>query len=466
MTLRQRLVLAATGAVALAVVVAAAVVYVTTRAELRGQVDDALRALVPQVRPLDGAPPPPTAVRRRLLRLQTMRGLAVPADPLGGPTGVVQALRPSGDVVAGEAGAVLAPDERALEVARGEREPYFSDRTVDGTRVRVLTTMGPAGGALQVLRPLTEVDESLARLRWILLGVVAGGVGLAVALGRAVSRAALAPVTALTDAAEEVAQTEDLRRRLPDGGVDEVARLGGAFNGLLGALQRSRDAQRQLVADASHELRTPLTSIRANVEVLARAPDLPAAEREQVVAAARAQLEELTVLVGDLVDLARDEGAPAPEAAEEVRLDLLVAEAVERARLHAPGCRFVLDAPDEVVVRGARAQLHRAVSNLLDNAVRHGGAGGPVEVAVDGPRVVVRDHGPGIPPDELPRVFDRFHRAPGARGLPGSGLGLAIVRQVAEAHGGRARAVAADGGGAQLELDLAPTAVAPLLPAS
>jgi len=234
-----------------------------------------------------------------------------------------------------------------------------------------------------------------------------------------------------------------------------------SFNTMLAALDGARAAQRQLVADASHELRTPLTAVRTSIEALARAPaTLPAAERTRVLATAQAQLEDLSVLVGDLVDLARPAEPAACEEIEDVRLDLLVGEAVERARRHAPDATFALDAAP-ATVRGVPSRLHRAVGNLLDNAVKHGGDG-EVEVAVraqapgDGAEVRVRDRGPGIAADDLPHVFDRFYRATGARGLPGAGLGLAIVRQVAEAHGGSVRAEAPDdgGGGARLVLSL------------
>ncbi|HYF27747.1 MAG TPA: HAMP domain-containing sensor histidine kinase [Baekduia sp.] len=448
MTLRRRLVVAAAAAVALAVVASTVIVYVTTRAELRAQVDDSLREMAPDVR-----------FETPAARLGLVRRLLVPRDPLGGPSGVAQLVLPTGDVVRAAGAAALPDDPRALEVAAGLREPFFEDATVDGTHARVLTTRGPGGEALQVARPLTEVDDALGRLRLVLGLVAVAGVGLAAALGALVARTALGPVARLTDAAEDLADTRDLRRRLPGGGRDEVSRLGASFNRLLTALQRSREAQRQLVADASHELRTPLTSVRANVEVLARRPDLPAAERERVVAAARAQIEELSVLVGDLVDLARQDEAPPPEALEDVRLDMLVGDAVRRARLHAPACEFRLHVEQPVLVRGVPGQLHRAVSNLLDNAVKHGPPAGPVEVRVGPAGVAVRDHGPGIAPDEVPHVFDRFHRGVAARGLPGSGLGLAIVRQVAELHGGGACAAAAPGGGARLELHL-PTASA------
>jgi two-component system, OmpR family, sensor histidine kinase MprB len=212
------------------------------------------------------------------------------------------------------------------------------------------------------------------------------------------------------------------------------------------------------VADASHELRTPLTSIRANVELLERADEMAPADRAQVLGSVRGQLEDLTILVGDLVDLARP-GERAHEPPEELRLDQLVKDAVQRARRHAPATEFSVTT-QPCMVSGSRARLARAVGNLLDNAVKWSPPGAPVEVSVSGGEVTVRDHGPGIAEDDLPHVFDRFYRAPAARGLPGSGLGLAIVKHVADAHGGTVAAEAAPGGGTRLRVAL------PLLPTS
>jgi two-component system sensor histidine kinase MprB len=306
------------------------------------------------------------------------------------------------------------------------------------------------GEAMQIARPLTEADGTLARLRWMLGAVMLGGVALAGGLGLAVSRAATRPLARLTGAAEQVTATGDLHHRIPAGADDEPGRLAAAFNAMLAALETSRDAQRQLVADASHELRTPLTAIRANIELLEHAPDLPLTERAAMLESARGQLEDLTVLVGDLVDLARP-GDPPAEPPEDLRLDELVTAAVERARRHAPAITFELTA-EPCVVRVRRARVARAVGNLLDNAVKWSPPGGVVDVRVREGEVTVRDHGPGIAQGDLPHVFDRFYRAPSARGLPGSGLGLAIVKHVAEAHRGTVSAEPAPGGGTLLRL--------------
>jgi two-component system sensor histidine kinase MprB len=401
--------------------------------------------------------------------------IVLPPAKLGGAQGYAQLLTPEGNVLrSGELGPGLPVSAATRAVAAGRRGAYFSDATVAGTHVRVLTERTPVGeGAWQVALPLSAVDSTLANLRWVLAGVSLGGILLAAALGLLVSRAALVPVRRLTGAAERVARTQDLGHRIDADDRDELGRLAISFNTMLAALESSRLAQRQLVSDASHELRTPLTSVRANLDALAAGASLSDSERARVIDAARAQLAELTVLVGDLVDLSKT--AVERAELEDVRLDLAVATAVERARTRTPDCRYVLHA-EPCLVRAAPARLDRAIANLLDNACKWGAASGPIEVEVGEGRLQVRDHGPGIADEDLPRVFDRFYRAPDARGMPGSGLGLAIVRHFAETHGGSVHATSGPAGGATLTLELpaltmtaadaAPEGVAGLEPAA
>jgi two-component system sensor histidine kinase MprB len=386
--------------------------------------------------------------------------VVLPAQKLGGATGYAQLVEPGGQVLRSDGGGAGLPVSAAARaVASGRRPAFFSDATVAGTHVRVLTERALPNGVWQVALPLTEVDSTLAHLELVLAVVCLGGIALAAALGLLVSRGALVPVRRLTGAAERVARTQDLGHRINAGGEDELGRLAASFNTMLATLERSRLAQRQLISDASHELRTPLTSVQANLDALAIGERLSAHERARAVAAAQAQLRELTVLVGDLVDLSKTEVEEIE--VEDVRLDLAAAAAVERARLHSPRCSFSLDA-EPCLVRAAPARLDRAIANLLDNASKWSPPSppaDPVEVRVREGRLEVRDRGPGIGQDDLPRVFDRFYRAPAARGLPGSGLGLAIVRQFAETHGGAVHAANDPGGGARLTLELPPQAM-------
>jgi two-component system sensor histidine kinase MprB len=427
---RRRLTLACAAAVALAVVLAAGLTYWFVRDALRDQIDQSLTSAHVDEAPSD----------------VVMRAENPLPRALDGP--LVFSQRLQGDSVAVAKARVELLDDADLDaVANGERDAFFADVERDGRHLRVFTTQTPGGGVLQVARPLDEVDATLATLRLGLGAIVLLGVAAALGLGFAATRTAVKPVAALTDAAEHVARTRDLTRRIEREGDDELSRLAGAFNTMLEALDESQRAQRRLVADASHELRTPLTSLRTNLEVLGR-NGLDEEDHAKLRADVIAQLEELTLLVSDLVDLAREE-EPVAER-EALRLDELVAAAVERARRHAPRVTFTTEL-EPVVVDGVRSRLDRAVANLLDNAAKYSDE---VEVTLRDDTLVVRDHGPGIADEDLPFVFDRFYRAPSARGRPGSGLGLAIVRQAAEAHGGSVRAATAPGGGAELTLAL------------
>ncbi|HMJ33522.1 MAG TPA: HAMP domain-containing sensor histidine kinase [Baekduia sp.] len=457
MTIRRRLVLLSAVAVAMAIAIASAAVYVLVRSGLRAEVDTALRQSQNKAYVVGAGAPSPDELLGPLpgKKVDEVVRVALPSAKFGDATGIAQLVTRKGSVVASVSGGSPLPTSDLGSVpAIGKAA--LSDRHVKGVHLRMLNTRLPSGEVLMVARPLTEVDRTLRSLLWVLLAVTLGGIALAAGLGVLVARGTLRPLRRMTASAEQVAATQDLSHRLPEGGRDEIDRLGASFNQMLSALEASREAQRQLVADASHELRTPLTSVRTNVELLARAPDLPGPERERIVTSVGSQIQELAVLVGDLVDLARPNGIDPEEIVEDVRLDLVVADAVEAIRDHAPGHAFAVDA-QPCTVSASRPRLHRAVRNLLDNAVKWSPPGAAVEVVVGDGEVTVRDHGPGIADEDLPHVFDRFYRAPAARRLPGSGLGLAIVRQVAEAYGGTVVAERAETGGARLRLRLSPT---------
>jgi two-component system sensor histidine kinase MprB len=442
MSFRARIALASAVAVAIAVIVASALAYVLVRNQLLSQLDNQIRDRASRIvnRPFDIGGP-----------------IICPTAPYGSARGYYQIVTSDGRVLLPHCESAPLPvsrDIRALAQG-GKPRTFFSEASLSNTRMRVLvepvTVQGPGGvepGALMVALPLGDVHSTLHRLGWFLFFVALGGVGIAGILGYAVSRAALAPVRRLTTATEEITETRDLSRRVQAGTHDELGRLGTSFNTMLAALEESQQAQRQLVADASHELRTPLTSLRTNVELLARGT-LPDEERRKAFADVTTQLEELTALVTDVVELARDGEPQLTEG--DVRLDLLVGDAVERARLHTPKIRFYTDL-HESLVSGVPDRIFRAVSNVLDNAAKWSPAGGNVGVRVEHGEVTVRDQGPGIAPEDLPHVFDRFYRSPAARATPGSGLGLAIVRQVVEAHGGTVTAGPADGGGTVVRL--------------
>jgi two-component system sensor histidine kinase MprB len=340
--------------------------------------------------------------------------------------------------------------ERDESVARGLSPPYFRDVRLAGGAMRLYTMRLPSSsdGLVRTVRSLTEVNSTISRVRLLLVGLTLGGALAAGLLGRLAAGAVLRPVRALAGTVREVRATRDLNRRIPVSGRDELASLAADFNSMLEALDESQHAQRQLIADASHELRTPLTAHRANVELLAR-PDLPLERRRRVLGAAVRGIEELSTLVGDLIEAARD--GRSVDAREPVALEELVEAAVERAKHRAPEIRFESRLEPHRVV-GARSRLERTIDNVLDNAIKWSSPGGTVDIRLADGVLTVRDYGPGIAEPDLPHVFDRFYRAAAARALPGSGLGLAIVKQTVDDHGGSVAVVNADGGGALVTL--------------
>ena len=445
MTFSVRVALLTAAAVAVAAIGASILMYFVVQTQLLGQFDTTLvgaantavasasRSSRDPDRPFPGGP------------VATLTGRAdVAAQIINASAGTV--IRAQADPVV----ALVTPD--AAAVASGTKDAYFFETTIEGSHLRVYVAPLTRGTAVEVWAPLNSIDSALAEMR-VRLGLVAlGGALLAAALGVVVARTALRPVRRLTNLVEEVTRTRDLSQRVGPGSNDELGRLAASFNAMLGELETSLRSQRQLVADASHELRTPLTSLRTNLELLARGQPTDPAERQQVLRDLVGQMERLSTLVSDLIDLARDEKTQL--VSEDVRLDDIASEAIAEMRMRYPNVRFDLQATPSVV-RGVRSRIFRAITNLLDNAGKWSPPDGIVEVTVRGAEVTVRDHGPGIAPGDEARVFDRFWRSEDARQLPGSGLGLAIVKDVAETHGGRVTVERPSGGGAFFRLRLA-----------
>jgi two-component system, OmpR family, sensor histidine kinase MprB len=461
-SLRVRLGLAAGLAVAIAVIAVAVSSYAGTRSDLRGQVDRQLQNIAGR---FDGAPggaggpapgrepfggAPGTGGFSRHLQLDHRH------RPLfGGAAGTVEQVRPEGTVQTPDRRSTIPADARIRTLARAGRGRYFTDTTVRGVSLRLLVTGAGSAGALVVALPLTSVNHTLSDQLILLVIIAAAGIALAALLGVLVARAALAPIARFTRQTEAIAASPERlgTDRLQVDGRDELARLARTFNETLDALEHSVAAQRNLVADASHELRTPIATIRANLQLMRDEEGLPPGEREALRRDVIEELDELTALVSDVVELAR--GSQPSATAGDVRLDEVVAAAVERTRRRAPGLTVSAEL-DPALVHGEGDRIARAVANLLDNAMKWSPAGGAIEVALRDGMLTVRDHGPGFEQADLPFVFDRFHRARAARAKPGSGLGLAIVRQAAEAHGGSVTAANAPGGGALLTISFGP----------
>jgi two-component system sensor histidine kinase MprB len=437
---RRRLVVLSAAGTALAVVGSAVAVYLIARRQLQDDVTDQLRAraaihaargfaTIRQLRPLEGP--------RR-------------AEP---PT-LPRLISADGSVLAARYPSLEYPiTAEARAVAAGRRASALGPVRFQNDRLQVLTVRAGPGQALQLAQSLASVDRTLDRLLIVLIGVAGAGVLAAPIVGLLVAGGGLRPVRRLTRAAEDIARTGDLDYRIEVEGRDELASLAASFNAMLDRLagmvetvERARRAQRQLVADASHELRTPLTSLRANVELLALGSG-DGADRAELVSDIVQQLDGLTTLVSQLIELAREE-LREPERVP-LALDEVVREAVGRMRQNYPHVEFTAEL-EPTNLHGTPDSLARAVSNLLDNAAKWSPRGGTVEIDLRDGTLEVRDHGPGIDAADLPHVFDRFYRGVGARDRPGSGLGLAIVAQVVSAHGGEVRAERPAGGGALL----------------
>ena len=449
MTFRRRIALLAGLSFVAAVVACSVVGFATVRRQMLDQIDTDLTQRVEEEpliqselaeRRQRGPNARPRAVERAIL-------LARPTDVL------MQTVEQDGTVatpVRQEEVIPVLPSDLAVATGPDTADPVLQTRVVDGVRFRVITAPLPNGDAVMIARPLTEVDETLARFAWALVVVSVAGSVLAAGVGWVVARSSARPVEELTLAAEHVADTLEFDVGLTPKHDDEIGRLTTSIASMLGALQASRDQQHRLVMDASHEFRTPLTSLRMNVAMLDH-PDLDPVARAEVVADIRSELEELSDLSAELVDLATD----AQQTEEPARVDLAdVARRVGERTARRTGQRVEVVA-DPWIVWGRPTQLERVVQNLVDNAGKWNQPPDPIEVRVGGGELVVRDHGPGIDPSERELVFERFYRSEAARATPGSGLGLAIVHQIVTAHGGTVTATApTDGRGAVLTVRL------------
>ncbi|MEV7023636.1 HAMP domain-containing sensor histidine kinase [Kitasatospora sp. NPDC093558] len=448
MTLRGRLALFTAAAVSLAVVACAVAGWFVARNEMVNQVDRTLsHAWTPGKRP-------PSGPQLKSLADLCHGTAGQPWMPKGGsiPTVIVAdgTSCPPNDPRA----VTVAPEDLPI-AGSGSTGPHaaslFRDgRTADGTPVRVyVVSIGPVGyggsggtgptAAVAISQPLEPVQDALTELALITAGAAAVVIALAAAGALWIARTALRPVDRLTRAAQHIARTQEPGMTIEVSGHDEIARFGEAFNAMSTALAGSLDSQARLIADAGHELRTPLASMRTNVDLLIRSQEtgrpLPAATLTRMLGNMKAQMTELSTLIGDLLELSRPAESRDAKPLPVVALHDIAARAVERAELRGPALAFGADlAP--WYVRADPHALERAVINLLDNAVKFSPPGGRIDVSLANGELTVRDQGPGIAAEDLPHVFDRFWRSPSARQLPGSGLGLAIVARTVRATGG------------------------------
>jgi two-component system sensor histidine kinase MprB len=447
MSFRLRLTALASLAVAVAIVCASVVVYYTDRHELFSQVDSDLSsslALPPLNTVVSGSVSGFTNVARAAkIRQSYALGVARHVPP-----GVFRVVLPRSST---------AVSVKVLSLKSGASSATlrskFVTTNVNGVPMRVLS-ISSQNQVVTISRSLLDVDHNLSRLKWLLVFISLGGVGAAAILGALVSGRAVAPLRRLTETTERIVETGDLSQRTGQRGRDEISRLSTRLDELLASLEASLSAQRQLVADASHELRTPIATLRANIGLLANPGTLDPRERSGLLEDVQEELESMTALVSELVELAR--GEEPDVAPTEFRLDEVVKGAVDRAARRAPDLSFRTKLEPSMIT-GVPERVERAVTNLLDNARKWSPPSQTVDVAVHDGLVEVRDHGPGIAAEDAPLVFNRFYRAKAARGMPGAGLGLSIVKQIADAHGGSVSIDQAADGGAILRLQLSST---------
>lgn len=452
MTLRVRIAIALAVLAGIAAVFVAITTYVATDQRVRAEVDSYLDTYGRRFDDRDGRETAALCGRRR-------SGPGFDEGRLtDGVSGVaLQCIAPDGTAVAAVGAVSLPIDDVDRSMAAGSAPERTRTASVGSGTYRIRTVALPGGGAVQVARDYGETQRVLDGLRWWLLLIVAVTVVGGAGAGWFIARRATEPLVQLTDAAEQVAITGRLDVPIPVSGDDEPGRLARAFATMLGALGRSREQQQQLVQDAGHELRTPLTSLRTNVETLQRYESLPADTRRSILGDLETETRELGALVDELVQLATDTYDDEP--AQRVALDQLVERAAERVRRRTGRVVEVSAAPASVI--GRPRDLSRAVGNLIENAAKFSPESSPIEVSVLGGAVSVRDHGPGVAPEDQPHIFDRFYRSAAARALPGSGLGLAIVDQTARGHGGTVEVTNAVDGGAIFTLVLPEAPAAP-----
>ena len=340
-----------------------------------------------------------------------------------------------------------------LSIARRHLGARITTAEIAGYRMRVLTLPLRANGrAVMIARPMDEVDAQLAALWRISIQIFLIGVAGAGLIGFAVAGRVVRPVRRLTEAATRVAETQDVDQPIDIDRDDEFGQLASSFNEMLNALSLSREQQHRLVTDASHELRTPITSLRTNLEYMQRRSSIGDDERQEILDDVLFELDQLTGLVTELVDLATDQHQM--DEAERIELDELVDAVVQRHRRRTSS--QIEYSATACQISAPPALIERAVSNMIDNAVKWSPPDSTIQVQVENGTVVVADSGPGIPLEERENVFERFYRTEEARSLPGSGLGLSIVRHVAESFGGQVRIIDRDGPGTTIELSFPP----------
>lgn len=439
MSIRWRLTLWYVGLLALSLVIFAALAYGVLARSLRAEVDASLQDRARQV--------VSSAQVRETLFLSLIEFPRV--SEIASPGVYIQIVSPEGLVArrSDNLGDQQLPIEESMLRPVLMGRPQYVTTSVEDIPIRMynypLVYQGQVVGVVQVARSLAGVEGTLRQLRVILLIGVIAVLLLASAGGALLAAAGLRPIHEITQMARRIGRTEDLSQRLHyQGPPDEVGQLAGTFNEMLERLERAFQAQRRFVADASHALRTPLTAIRGNVELLLQRPEDPTAQATSLQAIRR-ETQRLSRVVSDLLLLAQADAGQTLER-QPVEMATLLLEVYQQARVMADGVNVSLGHEDQGLVAGDPDRLREMLLNLVDNALKYTPEGGKVTLSLyyNKPwiQVSVTDTGPGIPPEDLAHVFERFYRVktikPRPGQSPGTGLGLAIAKWIAEQHGG------------------------------
>jgi signal transduction histidine kinase len=438
MSLRLRLTLLYSGILALTLIAFSVVLYVTVSQVTLSAVEE---TLADEAQRLIGS------------RQFQLDHIDYPARKVAAPETYIQTLMPDGaiaDRTANLGDYELPISTSGFSACKGGRSWTETTSTEDGRLIvhsRPVIAQGEIAGIVQVARSLADHDHALATLRSILIAGSAVVTLTAFGVGWVLAGAALRPIHRITDTAQAIGAERDFDRRVDDTGPpDEIGRLAKTFNAMLTELQaihrqteQALQAQRRLVADASHELRTPLTTIRGNLGLLRREPPISGDDRQAVVADMVDETDRLIRLVNDMLLLARSD-ASRPLRIEAVRIEPLVEDLCRQARLLGVGRSIECENVPDVVAAADRDALKQVLLILLDNALKYTPARGAITLSTSADEahvtIGIRDTGPGIAPDALPHIFERFYRSEPSRTGSGAGLGLAIAQELIEAQDG------------------------------
>ena len=432
MTLQLRLTIALVAVITTVVTVAGIFAVTSAERELVDGVDDFLVDRAKSIEDLQSNAEAKSFVQRDERR-------SVLSEFLAEPDAITQIVDPKGQIIF--AFPISLPLEDAeIKIATQKDEKLsgvtrIRKSTVGGVDYRILSKPLPRGGLLQIGRDLSEVNDAISGMirAFLLLGLI--GIAIAILSAWVLASQLAKPIKRLSKTAEHVARTQELTAFIDSkDGDKEVRRLAESFNVMLRALATSRDQQKRLVTDASHELRTPLTSVRTNIELLAKAKSIDEKDKELIIRDLKTEINELSLLVDEIVNLATSTGFKSENFVTD---DLsVIAQEVAQKFSRRSGRTIDITSSGDSIRDIQSAAIERAISNLVDNAIKFSPEGTDIVITVENGTVCVRDFGIGVREDDRGQLFERFFRSVDTRNLPGSGIGLSIVEEIIMRHNG------------------------------